>query len=384
VHGTIETIFRVEWRPIIELQSHVLEWRRLAQRAAEPNVFYEPSFARPAACVFGRKVGAGLVWSRTAPERLLGFFPARIERRRYGLPLAVLVGWTHPYAPLGLPLVDPGCSEAVIDAWLEHVESDVRLPKLMLLPYLPAEGRVAAAIDAVIARRNGRSAYYAPHARALLAPCGERASYLERAIDRKKRKELRRQRNRLADRGSVSTNVASSSSAVASALDDFFALEARGWKGRAGTAARSDRHVAQFVETAVTALAAEGKAQVARLCLDEEAIAGLVTLRSGGNAWCWKIAHDEQYARASPGVQILLDATESLLGDPCIARADSCATPDHPMIDHIWRERLSLVDRLFSPGPGSALTFRFACELERARRAALQIAKATRDFARRQ
>jgi CelD/BcsL family acetyltransferase involved in cellulose biosynthesis len=347
-------------------------------------VFYEPSFVLPAACVFGRKVGAGLVWSRTAPERLLGFFPARIERRRYGLPLAVLVGWTHPYAPLGLPLVDPGCSEAVIDAWLEHVESDVRLPKLMLLPYLPAEGRVAAAIDAVIARRNGRSAYYAPHARALLAPCGERASYLERAIDRKKRKELRRQRNRLADRGSVSTNVASSSSAVASALDDFFALEARGWKGRGGTAARSDRHVAQFVETAVTALAAEGKAQVARLCLDEEAIAGLVTLRSGGNAWCWKIAHDEQYARASPGVQILLDATESLLGDPCIARADSCATPDHPMIDHIWRERLSLVDRLFSPGPGSALTFRFACELERARRAALQIAKATRDFARRQ
>lgn len=384
MHGTIETIFRVEWRPIIELQSRTLEWRMLAQRTAEPNVFYEPSFALAAADVFGRNVRAGLVWSRTAPERLLGFFPARIERRRYGFPLAVLVGWTHPYAPLGLPLVDPGCSEAVIDAWLEHVQSDVRLPKLMLLPYLPAEGRVAAAIDAVIARRNGRSAYYAPHARALLAPCGERASYLERAIDRKKRKELRRQRNRLADRGSVSTHVASSPSAVASALDDFFALEAEGWKGRAGTAARSDRHVAQFVQTAVTALAAEGKAQVARLCLEEEAIAGLVTLRSGGNAWCWKIAYDEQYARASPGVQILLDATESLLGDPCIARADSCATPDHPMIDHIWRERLSLVDRLFSPGPGSALTFRFACELERARRAALQIAKATRDFARRQ
>jgi hypothetical protein len=30
------------------------------------------------------------------------------------------------------------------------------------------------------------------------------------------------------------------------------------------------------------------------------------------------------------------------------------------------------------------LTFRFACELERARRAALPIAKTTRDFARRQ
>jgi hypothetical protein len=67
VHGTIETTFRVEWRPIIELQCHVLEWRRLAQRAAEPNVFYEPSFALAAADVFGRNVRAGLVWSRTAP-----------------------------------------------------------------------------------------------------------------------------------------------------------------------------------------------------------------------------------------------------------------------------------------------------------------------------
>jgi CelD/BcsL family acetyltransferase involved in cellulose biosynthesis len=54
--------------------------------------------------------------------------------------------------------------------------------------------------------------------------------------------------------------------------------------------------------------------------LDEEAIAGLVTLRSGTNAWCWKIAYDEQYARASPGVQILLDTTESLL-----AQLPACA-----------------------------------------------------------
>ena len=78
-------------------------WRRCA---LEPNVFYEPAFARAAAPVFGRDAGAGLVWSRTMPPRLLGFFPARIERRRYGVPLPVLTGWTHPFAPLGTPLVD--------------------------------------------------------------------------------------------------------------------------------------------------------------------------------------------------------------------------------------------------------------------------------------
>ncbi len=383
MHGAIETTFRVEWRPLRELQSHIPEWRSLAERAVEPNVFYEPSFALAAAPVFGRKVGAGLIWSRQAPNRLLGIFPARIEPRRYGFAPPVLVGWTHPYAPVGLPLVDASCSEAVIEAWLDYLDGEARLPKLMLLPYLPAESRVATAIDAVIAHRGGRSADYARHARALLAPCSERASYLERAIDRKKRKDLRRQRRRLADHGSISTEIACSPSAVASALEDFFSLEARGWKGRAGTAARSKAHIAQFMETAVLALAAEGKAHISRLCVGGEAVAALLTLRSGTNAWCWKIAYDERHARCSPGVQILLDATQSLLGDPGVTRADSCAAPDHPMIEHIWRERLHLADRLIAPGPASASIFYLACTLEGARRGAVQIAKAGRDFARR-
>src|SRR5258706_16381132 len=98
--------------------------------------------------------------------------------------------------------------------------------------------------------------------------------------------------------------------------------------------------------SAVTALAGEGKAQVARLCVDAHPIAAMVTLRSGSTAWCWKVAYDESRARFSPGGQILLDVTQTQLDDPTIARADSCATADHPMIDHVWRERLPLGDRL--------------------------------------
>ena len=58
--------------------------------------------ALAAAPVFGADAGAMLVWSTTG--RLLGLFPARIERGRG--PLARMVGWTHPFAPLGTPLVD--------------------------------------------------------------------------------------------------------------------------------------------------------------------------------------------------------------------------------------------------------------------------------------
>jgi CelD/BcsL family acetyltransferase involved in cellulose biosynthesis len=388
VHGTIESLFRVEWRPLAELAAIASDWRALAGRAAEPNVFYEPSFALAAAPALGRDVGAGLVWSRSASPRLLGFFPARIERRRYGRPLPVLVGWTHPYGPLGSPLVDRDLGEAVIAAWLAHVARDPQLPALLMLPFFPSEGALAAALDAAVARRGGRSASFARHRRALLAPTGTRATYLDQSIGAKKRKELRRQRKRLGDAGPVDCTRASNPSAIVTALDDFFSLEAAGWKGRAGTAARDHADIAKFMTTAVTALAGEGKAEVARLAVDARPIAAMVVLRSGATndstVWAWKIAYDEDYARISPGVQILLDVTQRLLDDPTVARADSCASADHPMIDHIWRERLALADRLICVGPGQGLRFAVAYGLESLRRAAIAAAKTLRNALRRQ
>jgi len=227
----------------VELGSLVGSWRELAQRAIEPNVFYEPSFALAAAPLFGIKIGAGLVWSGTG--RLVGFFPARVERRRYGIALPLLAGWTHPYGPLGCPLVDGEMCDAVIDAWLDCVTAHPQLPKLLLLPYCPAEGPLATALSSALERRSGRMALFGEHARALLAPGEERMSYLANAIDGKKRKELRRQRKRLGELGRLTVEEAHAPAAIEGALDGFFALEARGWKGRAATAARCNDAVAR-------------------------------------------------------------------------------------------------------------------------------------------
>ncbi|HEY6259041.1 MAG TPA: GNAT family N-acetyltransferase [Xanthobacteraceae bacterium] len=380
MHGTIESVFRIEWRPLAELAPHAAPWRALAGRALEPNVFYEPAFALAAAPVFGRDVSAGLVWSRAAPAQLLGFFPARIERRRYGVALPVLVGWTHPFGPLGTPLVDRDAGAAVISAWLDHLASNPDLPRLLMMPCLPESGPLAQAFAAALAQRQGRSVSFDSHQRALLAPPDAGELYLDRAIGAKKRKELRRQRKRLADAGAVTSSIVGEPAPMVTALRDFFGLEASGWKGRAGTAARADDGIRAFMENAVIGLAREGKAEIARLTAADRAIAALVTLRSGTTAWCWKIAYDEAFARFSPGVQLIIDVTQALLDDRSIARADSCATAGHPMIDHIWRERLTLADRLVRPGPQGA--FALACTLERARRAAIAALKRLRDLAR--
>ena len=142
MHGPVESAFRVEWRPRAELAAIVTQWRELTSRAVAPNVFYEPAFALAAMPVFGADIGAGLVWSRGLPARLLGVFPGRVERRRYGISLPIFVGWTHPYAPLGSPLVDATACDDVIAAWLAHAGNSDELPKLMTRVQFPSPAQI--------------------------------------------------------------------------------------------------------------------------------------------------------------------------------------------------------------------------------------------------
>jgi CelD/BcsL family acetyltransferase involved in cellulose biosynthesis len=372
-----EIAVSTEWRPLADLAGMAAEWRALTDRAAEPNVFYEPDFALPAAAALAPDAGAVLVRGGE-PHRLIGLFPCRIETRRYGVWLPLLAGWTHPYGPLGTPLVDRDAVALAVTGFLDHVADEARLPKLLLLPYQAEDGPVAAAFADAVAQRGGRTAAFDRHRRALLAPGGERAGYLDAALGGKKRKELRRQRRRLDEAGGVAFALARAPAEVRTALGDFFTLETQGWKGRVGTAAAQDGAVRRFMEAAVTGLAAHGQVRVARLMRGGHAIAEGVLLTSGRGAWFWKVAHDESVARASPGVQLTLDLTDTVLNDAAIDWCDSCATSGHAMIDSIWRERRVLADHLIALGPGR--DFALARAMERLRRHALATARKMRDM----
>ncbi|MGE0752704.1 MAG: GNAT family N-acetyltransferase [Variibacter sp.] len=375
--------FRVEWRLLADLGDIDEAWRDLARRALEPNVFYEPEFALAAASVFGAGVGVLLVWSRHEPQRLVGFMPLRVARRRYGLFSPVLVGWTHPYAPFGVPLVDRDEAEAAVAAAFDFIERSPDLPRLLLWPLMSSNGRWAAVLMAALHRGGGRIAFFGTHRRAILAPSHDRRGYLNRALRARKRKELRRQARRLSDQGALIVSHAVSPQAIASALEAFMVLEAQGWKGRVGGAAAMNVDIGAFMRSAVGNLAARDGARIVQLMLDDRLIASGIVLRSGDHAWFWKIAYDETVARASPGVQLTLELTQALLDDQDVMRTDSCATADHPMIDKLWRERLDLADHLVQIGPGRNLRFTLACALETARRAAISVVKRVYSYAKR-
>ena len=366
----------VEWRYLSELEPIADEWRELAAHALEPNVFYEPAFALPAAKIFGRDSGALLVWSGTSPRKLLGFCPGRIEPRRYGLKLPVLVGWTHAYAPLGTPLVEREAAEPVIAAWLAYLADDPTLPGLVLLPFLPVDGPFATVLDAIVSRAQMPVADFNLFQRAQLMPDDDRLFYVERTVGQHRHKELRRYVRRLGDIGALLFTAATEPETVAGALADFFKLETRGWKGKAGTAASLHDDIRGFITSAITGLAAEGKVAINRIFIDGSAIAVTIMLRSADTAWFWKIVYDEKFAHYSPGVVLTFAVTEDLVEDTTLIRTDSCATADHPMIDHVWRDRLTLCDRLIAVRPTAP--FAAVRRLEMLRNAAIAAAKAVR------
>ena len=373
--------FDVEVRPLTELAAIADEWRRLAWRAVEPNAFYEPAFALAAAPLLGASVQVGLIWSQT-PRQLVGLFPVRVDRGRYGVPFSILVGWTHPYAPYGMPLVDRDMVEPVIAAWVDHIAHDPGLPDLVLMPFLGQAGPFASTLADVLARRGCQATAFDRHQRPLLAPGANRADYFQRTMGGKRFRHFRRRQRRLEELGGVCFEQLQNTEAVARGLDDFFRIEAIGWKGRSGTAAAQNEAVHRFMRSAVTALSAEGKVAIERLSAGGKTIAAAIALKSGDGAWGWKVAYDEAYADYSPGILAVAGLTEALLAEPGIAQADSCASADDTMAPQLWAESLTIADWLFTAAPGE-FSFAVASRLEALRRTDFAAAKSARDHLRR-
>jgi CelD/BcsL family acetyltransferase involved in cellulose biosynthesis len=378
VHGTVPTSLDVEWRPLAALGDIVEPWRALIARAVEPNAFYEAAFALAGVPVFGRDAHALLVWSKPPEKRLLGLFPARVARR-YGIGPRLLVGWIHPFSLLGTPLVDRERTEDAIAAWLDHIAREPALPDVALLPTLSLEGPFCAAFDRVLARRGLAHADFGQHQRALLAPGDDRTGYLAQAMGAKHRKELPRRRRRLAEHGPVSYEVPTTEPEVAKAFEQFLDLEARGWKGHRGTAAMNSEARLRFFREAVMGMARDGKTRADVLRVGDEVIATSVALRSGDTLFGWKMAYDEDYKKFSPGALLMLDLTNDALADDSLRRVDSCAAPDHPLINHLWNGRHAVADRILSVRPNRGAAFDTICVLEGARRRVIDGAKAVRD-----
>ncbi len=329
--------------PVTALGPHRGAWADLAERAIEPNPFYAPHAVFAAHAHLPGFAGLKVVAAYRA-GRLVGLAPIMRPGLLAGpLPGAASLYW-NPFVTSTMPLLDADGASAIWAAMLAGLhQAGIRT---LLAPQVPMTHGGA---DALTAAMEAQRIVWGETARWERPAIESRLSsddYLHRHPPRR-RKAMTQRRAKLDGAGEVRvTHVAGGPEATV-ALAQFLALEAGGWKGRAGTALASRPQTRAYIE-ALVAEAGAG-AQFERLALDGEVIAVNLNLVSQGACFAFKSAYDERFARFAPG--ILLDGEtlrHALTG--LYARVDSCAGPDHRLMGE-WLERETIATLVTATAP---------------------------------
>ncbi len=319
------------------------QWRALSTRAAEPNGYYLPEWELAVNASAQRRGGTDALGAWRDASGLIGLVPVISMWRAYKIPLPALVS-ADPYGTLCTPLLDRDMAEEAVTGILQQARQAGT--RALIFRATSLDGAAMKAFTDVLHRGGMQPVVLQSHVRACLDATGDADEVLREALGAKKLKELRRQRNRLAEHGAVDFDVARTPADVAAAIEPFLMLEASGWKGQRGTALSQDDGDAAFIRRATSALAETGQCEIVTLRAGETPVAAAIVLRHQGRAFYFKLGVDERFAKFSPGVQLTLELTRHLCADPTISMVDSTAVPDHPMINPIWRGRLAIGDVL--------------------------------------
>ena len=84
--------------------------------------------------------------------------------------------------------------------------------------------------------------------------------------------------------------------------------------------------------------------------LNGKPIAQKCNFLAENGSYAFKIAYDEDYARYSPGLLLEIENIEHFHATPEIEWMDSCAVPDHFMINRLWLDRRTIQTVLIPTG----------------------------------
>jgi CelD/BcsL family acetyltransferase involved in cellulose biosynthesis len=334
-------------------------WTGLLARADAPNVFMDPALVQVAAETDpAAGHGALLAWKPIdGRHQLVGVWSFAVARApRSAVPMRVLTIPPYPHSYLATPVIDRSCIDETLDAMLDGITANPRLPKIVALESMGTDGSTYQALLRVLAKRASAPCIFEQSRRPKLASELDSKAYLEKALSSSTRKKLRQHRRRLSEKGTLTCVIASEPEAVRRAFEQFLALEASGWKGRRGTAILSNKVEEKFMRGALSALAELGCASIHSLCLDDKPVSMQIVTRSGQAAFTWKTAYDEAFQDFSPGSLLFEDYTAAFLADKRIAFVDSCSFDDSGYMA-AWTQRQPVADLWIDARRGGSLAF---------------------------
>lgn len=332
------------------------EWQALAEAAAQPNSFAEPWFVEASLPELAPAGGLRLLQARRG-DLLIGVALFKVASYYGRAPLAHVQNWRHHNHFFGAPLVHPGEEIPFWRAMLAALDAAPWARGFLHVSGLVENGPIHRGLAQAAASLDRGCPIVHRERRPLLQSALSPGDYYQRNVGKKRRSEYRRLRSRLAELGRLEVRELQGGADVSSWCDQFLALEAGGWKGKAGSAMAASPATAGFFRRAIAGAFEAGRLHFLRLDLDGRPIAMLSSLLAPPGAFGFKCAFDEAYARYSPGMLLQIEHLK-MLERPEIAWTDSCASEGHA-IASLWSEwrslvrvnvRLRGVSRLFSYG----------------------------------
>ena len=312
-----------------ELRRLVPEWEALAAEAAEPNPFYEHWMLLPALAAYGTPEGFRAV-AVSVDGRLSALFPLLLQPRWRKIPVRALLSWRHRNMLVGTPLLRAKTAAPCLLALLQS-----GLAPVVEFDWSAADGAFYAALADAAGEAGLHWIVSDAYARAILM----RDSDPRSRFNSNMKNNVRRWQARLAAHGKLSAVRLGPQGDVAAWLEDFLRLEASGWKGRAGSALACREDDRRFVREVFPEAFRRGRLVIAGLDLDGRPLARHTMLLGGEGAFTFKIAYDEAYASASPGILAEVEHVRQFLEFPGPRWIDSNTSRENTSYGRVWKDR---------------------------------------------
>ena len=362
-----------------ELVELIPAWKRLAECCLCPNVFYEPQLFLPAwKHLRTGKVKVAVVQAAEraqpgAPKVLCGMLPLELHRTTFGLPLRSAKVWQHVHCFLTTPLIRSDVANQTLKTLVTFLRDDEDGAAILQLPCVPAEGPFQHAFVDFASEHDLAWQQKDLFRRALFVRKGSDELFFDE-WPRKRRHELSRLERRLEEAGKLVIDEFHVGDDAEQFADQFLALEAMGWKGQQGTAMAASQSQAMFLKEAMIELACENRLMGLTMRVDGMPIAMKTNFLTHRGGFAFKICFHPDWGKYSPGAILEKINVTKLHESENVQWMDSCAVPDHPMINSLWPDRRMLQSLALATGRlGSRTTVAALPLLKQARRAVVEL-----------
>jgi CelD/BcsL family acetyltransferase involved in cellulose biosynthesis len=166
---------------------------------------------------------------------------------------------------------------------------------------------------------------------------------------------LKRRRRKLEREHEVNLRLDDGGDDLDAALERGFALEASGWKTRAGTAILSRPDTRAFYTELARTYRARGELVLGTLAIDGRDVAWHLTLRRGPRLFMLKTGYLEEAGKLAPGLVLHLLTIEHCFADPGIEAYELLGDTERWKLEFATTERAHVRAWAFTRGPvGSA------------------------------